>query len=128
MNDIVLPKEGDIPNLLLTKHANFLAAYGNNKDDYEFCMTEYLRMNGIYWSLTAMDLMGKLDEMDRDGIVLFIKQCQHENGGIGASVDHDPHLLYTLSAVQVGNKDFTHCICYEYLNCFVFFPSDFVSV
>jgi geranylgeranyl transferase type-2 subunit beta len=104
MNDIVLPKEADIPNLLLPKHASFLAAYGNNKDDYEFCMTEYLRMNGIYWSLTAMDLMGKLGEMDRDGIILFIKQCQHENGGIGASVDHDPHLLYTLSAVQVSNE------------------------
>lgn len=102
MNDIVLPKDGDIPALQLTKHANFLAAYGTNKDDYEFCMTEYLRMNGIYWSLTAMDLMGKLSEMDRNGIIDFIKQCQHDNGGIGASIDHDPHLLYTLSAVQVS--------------------------
>lgn len=61
-------------------------------------------MNGIYWSLTAMDLMGKLDTMDKKGIIDFIKQCQHDNGGIGASIDHDPHLLYTLSAVQVLTK------------------------
>ena len=104
MNDIVLPKEGDIPCLQLLKHASFLAAYGTNKDDYEFCMTEYLRMSGIYWSLTAMDLMGKLGEMDRNEIIEFVKQCQHENGGIGASIDHDPHLLYTLCAVQVHSN------------------------
>ena len=101
MNDVALPKDKDIPVLDLVKHAHFLASYGTNKDDYEFCMTEYLRMNGIYWSLTAMDLMGKLDVMDRKDIIKFIKQCQHENGGIGASIYHDPHLLYTLSAVQV---------------------------
>lgn len=101
MNDIVLPKESEIPGLQLSKHANFLAAYGTHKDDYEFCMTEYLRMNGIYWSLTAMDLMGKLDDMNRTEIIEFIKQCQHGCGGVGASIDHDPHLLYTLSAVQV---------------------------
>ena len=51
-----------------------------------------------------MDLMGKLDTMDKKGIIDFIKQCQHDNGGIGASIDHDPHLLYTLSAVQVLTK------------------------
>ena len=89
-------------NLILAKHAEFLASYGANKDDYEFCMTEYLRMSGIYWSLTAMDLMDKLGQMDRTSIIDFIKQCQHTNGGIGASVHHDPHLLYTLSAVQVN--------------------------
>lgn len=48
-----------------------------------------------------MDLMGKLEMMNREEIIEFIKQCQHENGGIGASIDHDPHILYTLSAVQV---------------------------
>ena len=28
-------------------------------------------------------------------------ECQHSNGGFGASQGHDPHLLYTLSAVQI---------------------------
>jgi len=27
--------------------------------------------------------------------------CQHECGGISASIGHDPHILYTLSAVQI---------------------------
>lgn len=32
----------------------------------------------------------------------FIKKCQDpESGGIRASIGHDPHILYTLSAVQI---------------------------
>lgn len=31
----------------------------------------------------------------------FVKACQHSNGGVSASEGHDPHMLYTLSAVQV---------------------------
>ena len=27
--------------------------------------------------------------------------CQHPNGGFGGSERHDPHLLYTLSALQI---------------------------
>lgn len=65
-------------------------------------MSEYLRMSGIYWGLTVMDLMGQLHRMNREEILVFIKSCQHECGGISASIGHDPHLLYTLSAVQVG--------------------------
>ena len=64
-------------------------------------MTEYLRMNGIYWGLTAIALMGGLNRMKQSEVLDFVKQCQHECGGVGSSVGHDPHLLCTLSAVQV---------------------------
>lgn len=67
----------------------------------EYTLSEYLRMSGIYWGLTVMDLMGQLPRMNRQEIVDFIKSCQHECGGVSASIGHDPHLLYTLSAVQV---------------------------
>ena len=65
-------------------------------------MSEYLRMSGVYWGLTVMDLMGQLHRMNREEILVFIKSCQHECGGVSASIGHDPHLLYTLSAVQVS--------------------------
>lgn len=68
----------------------------------EYCMSEYLRMSGVYWGLTVMDLMGQLHHMNKEEILAFIKSCQHECGGISASIGHDPHLLYTLSAVQVN--------------------------
>lgn len=38
---------------------------------------------------------------ERKEILSFIAGCQHENGGISASISHDPHILYTLSALQI---------------------------
>jgi geranylgeranyl transferase type-2 subunit beta len=68
-------------------------------------MTEYLRMSGVYWGLTAMSLLGQLERMERDEILAFVRACQDEgSGGIGASPGHDPHLLYTLSALQVSMR------------------------
>ena len=67
----------------------------------EYCITEYLRMSGVYWGVTAMDLMRKIDMMNKEEIIEFVKSCQHEDGGFGASLNHDSSLLYTLSAIQV---------------------------
>lgn len=64
-------------------------------------MSEYLRMSGVYWSLTAMHIMQAADRMDREGILQFVQDCQHDNGGFSAAPGHDPHLLYTLSAIQI---------------------------
>lgn len=100
VKDVVI--KPDAPNtLLLEKHVDYIAAYGSKKDDYEYTLSEYLRMSGIYWGLTVMDLMSQLQRMNRDEIIDFIKASQHECGGVSASVGHDPHLLYTLSAVQI---------------------------
>lgn len=65
-------------------------------------MTEFLRMSGIYWGVTGLDLMHQLDRVNRQEIIDFIKKCQcPTSGGISACEGHDPHLLYTLSAVQI---------------------------
>jgi geranylgeranyl transferase type-2 subunit beta len=58
-------------------------------------------MSGVYWGLTAMDLMHSLQEIDSKRVVDWVMSCQHENGAFGGNADHDPHLLYTLSAVQI---------------------------
>jgi geranylgeranyl transferase type-2 subunit beta len=34
-------------------------------------------------------------------ILSLIKSCNHSNGGISAAKGHDPHILYTLSAIQI---------------------------
>lgn len=65
-------------------------------------MTEFLRMSGIYWGVTALDLMDDVSKLDRASIVEFIKKCQCPiSGGVSPCENHDPHILYTLSAVQV---------------------------
>ncbi|CAH2038021.1 unnamed protein product, partial [Iphiclides podalirius] len=87
---------------MLYHHLDYLASYGLNKDDYEYCMTEYLRMSGIYWTLTALELMNQSSRLQKEEIIEFITSCQdNESGGISASIGHDPHMLYTLSAIQV---------------------------
>ncbi|XP_043262727.1 geranylgeranyl transferase type-2 subunit beta isoform X1 [Colletes gigas] len=98
-HDIDLPNT--ISDLLLEKHVKFLLSYGADKDEYIYCTTEHLRMSGMYWGLTALDLMGKLDQTNRNEVLEFIAQCQTESGGIASSLQHDPHLLHTLSAIQI---------------------------
>lgn len=72
-----------------------------NKESFEFHATEHFRMSGVYWGLTAMHLLGRLDVMDKDTILAWVLSCQREDGGFGGSERHDSHLLYTLSAVQI---------------------------
>ncbi|KAL4039183.1 hypothetical protein IC575_002830 [Cucumis melo] len=71
------------------------------KDDFQSVVMEHLRMNGAYWGLTALDILGKLNIVDADEVVSWVMSCQHESGGFAGNVGHDPHILYTLSAVQV---------------------------
>ena len=49
----------------------------------------------------ALSLVGALQDLDGAAVVDFVFSCQHECGGFGGNVGHDPHLLYTLSAVQI---------------------------
>lgn len=111
VNDVTIPDDlGAREILLFQKHADYLATYGNSEPgsehDYDYCVTEFLRMSGAYWGLTCMSLLDQLDRMKRDEVLSFIRKCQCPNGGICASPGHDPHLLYTLSAVQI-------CVLYD---------------
>ena len=65
-------------------------------------MSEYLRMSGIYWCVTAMDVSRCLDRMNKSDIIQFVIDNQTDSGGFAASQGHHPHLLHTLSAVQVS--------------------------
>ena len=87
--------------LEVDKHAEFIRDYEKKQDPFEAVVTEHLKLNGIYWGLTGMFLLGREAEMDRAGILDFVTSCAHDCGGFGGNVGHDPHLLYTLSAVQI---------------------------
>nr|CAI5834066.1 unnamed protein product [Callosobruchus analis] len=89
-------------SVLFEKHANFIKEYSQKENSYEYGMTDYLRMSGMFWGLTALELMNTLPTQSKDEIAEFIKNCQDpESGGISACVKHDPHILYTLSAIQI---------------------------
>lgn len=100
MNDVDISTE--LKELLTEKHIEYIANHGNDQNDYDYCMTEFLRMSGIYWGVTALDLMHELPKLEKEPIIEFIKKCQCPiSGGISACEGHDPHILYTLSAVQI---------------------------
>ncbi|XP_031382960.1 geranylgeranyl transferase type-2 subunit beta 1 isoform X2 [Punica granatum] len=88
-------------NLAVDNHVKYILSVEKRKDDFESVVMEHLRLNGVYWGLTTLDLLGKLDTVDADEVVTWIMKCQHESGGFGGNIGHDPHILYTISAVQV---------------------------
>ncbi|GAB4851328.1 hypothetical protein Ancab_030721 [Ancistrocladus abbreviatus] len=87
--------------LAVEKHVRYILSVEKKKDDFESVVMEHLRMNGAYWGLMTLDLLGKLDAVDQDEVISWIMLCQDESGGFSGNTEHDPHILYTLSAIQV---------------------------
>lgn len=87
-------------HLATAAHVSYIQSLDTRRDSYEYWLTEHLRLNGVYWGLTALHLLGRPDALPRDETIEFLLSCQHESGGFGAAPGHDPHMLYTVSAVQ----------------------------
>ena len=59
-------------------------------------------MNGIYWGLTALHMLGHPDALDREEMIEYVLSCWNaEAGAFGAHPEHDAHIHSTLSAIQV---------------------------
>jgi geranylgeranyl transferase type-2 subunit beta len=87
--------------LVVEKHIQYIQTLDKRKDEYEYWLTEHLRLNGLYWGLTALHLLGRPDALPRDEVLDFVVSCLHENGGFGAAPGHYAHMLYTVSGVQI---------------------------
>lgn len=91
-----------ISQLNIPLHVKYIQSLGENKDDLTYHLTAHLRMNAIYWGLTALCTMKQQDALDREELVKFVMSCwDDESGAFGAHPGHDAHLLPTLSAIQV---------------------------
>lgn len=64
-------------------------------------MTQHIRINGIYWALISLHLLGHPDVLPRDELMEEILACRHDDGGFGSAPGHDPHVVCTLHAVQI---------------------------
>ncbi|RYP79900.1 hypothetical protein DL769_002733 [Monosporascus sp. CRB-8-3] len=87
--------------LATSAHVKYIQSLDARKDEYEYWLTEHLRLNGLYWGLTALHLLRHPDALPRDETIDFVISCQHDSGGFGAAPGHDAHMLYTVSAVQI---------------------------
>lgn len=80
------------------KHAKFLLATAQSRG-FEWVMSEYLRMSGIYWSLTALCLLDADHKLPKDELVAFVKSCHSPCGGFSPAPGHYPSVIYTLSVM-----------------------------
>ncbi|KAI1739417.1 terpenoid cyclases/Protein prenyltransferase [Xylaria scruposa] len=96
-------EEKEVGKLVLAtdQHVKYIQSLDTRKDEFDYWLTEHLRLNGLYWGLTALHLLKRPDALPRDEAINFVLSCQHENGGFGAAPHHDAHMLYTVSAVQI---------------------------
>lgn len=91
--------------LHVDQHVRYIQALDTRKDEYAYWLTEHLRLNGIYWGLTALHLLKRPEALPRDGVLDFTIGCLRTDGedagGFGAAPGHDAHMLYTVSGVQI---------------------------
>ena len=89
--------------LYIQKHIDYIKSLeSKNKSSLLAVYSAHLRLNAIYWGSTALYLLNAIDQLDRNTIVRNIMECYHPKvGGFGGHKGHDPHLLFTLSAIQV---------------------------
>lgn len=67
-----------------------------------FYFTDHKRLSGVYWALSSLSLMGRFDDLPKQPIVDYVMSCYHsELGAFSGHSDQDPHLLYTLSGIQI---------------------------
>ena len=100
--DVKIPEKHLQTQLFLDKHVQFINTY-SEKFKFEYEMVEYLRMSALYWASTALDIAGKIDLLDKKEITEFCNKSWHDKiGGFSAAPGHDPHILYTLSAIQLA--------------------------
>ncbi|KZO95971.1 rab geranylgeranyltransferase [Calocera viscosa TUFC12733] len=88
--------------LLIEKHVKYIQSLGENTDDLMYHMTAHLRLNAIYWGLTALCIMGRPDALVKEDVIEFVMSCwDDDEGAFGAHPGHDAHILPTLSAIQI---------------------------
>eukprot|EP00040_Diaphanoeca_grandis_P030233 m.178309 g.178309 ORF g.178309 m.178309 type:complete len:333 (+) comp31934_c0_seq1:354-1352(+) len=57
-------------------------------------------LSGLYWGLNSAAALKSSDAIDYEWAVQKVLAAQCSNGAFGGNAGHDPHVLYTLSAVQ----------------------------
>ncbi|TDL16803.1 terpenoid cyclases/Protein prenyltransferase [Rickenella mellea] len=88
--------------LLTDLHVSYIQSLDKHQDDLAYHLTSHLRLNGVYWGLTALCVMNRQDALPRDDMIQFVMSCwDDEAGGFGAHPEHDAHILPTLSAIQI---------------------------
>ena len=79
-----------------------------SKDDLMYHLTAHLRMNAIYWGLTALCIMGHQDALDREEMIEFVMSCWDDKAG-GSPANFGGKMFDRCMKVALAHtQDMTH--------------------
>lgn len=67
--------------LLIPLHVAFIEALDKKRDSLAYHFTTHLRMNGVYWGLTALEILGRPEVLDRQALIDFVFSCWNDDTG-----------------------------------------------
>ena len=104
----VAPKDAVIPekaltSLIIDKHIDFIAKYEiNEATKYDYSMSESLRMSGIYWAQTALDIMNASQRMEKIKVMsLLVEKCNVYTLG-----QRNMYILIKISRITFNIRNF----------------------
>lgn len=88
--------------LLRDLHVAYIDSLDKQQNTIEYWFSEHLRINGVYWGLTALCLLESESVFNEKDVIAFVMSCwDSRTGGFAAFPRHDAHLVTTLSALQI---------------------------
>lgn len=83
-------------------HFSFLLHEERFREQLYWHATDYLHVSGTYWTSMALALIGGLHHTNQDLVFGFLDRCYDSTTGAwSGNVNHNIHILYTLSALQL---------------------------
>lgn len=93
----------DATSVDIDKHVKYiLGLEEKTKTSDALYFTDHKRLSGVYWALSSLCLLNRLDDLPKERILKYVMSCYHpKEGSFSGNTDQDPHLLYTLSGIQI---------------------------
>lgn len=58
-------------------------AVAQKQDSPEMLFADHRRLSGVYWAVSALDLLGALDRLDKESILGYVMSCYRAEEGTG---------------------------------------------
>ena len=92
-----------IDKKLIAKYIDNLEVTLDDETQLEFHLSQHLRMNGLYWAAVSKQMIDqKVSKSQEEELITWVKKCfDAKSGSFSPYIDHDTHILSTLSAIQL---------------------------
>ena len=78
---LLVPLTDPTKDLLIPLHVKHIMKLSSNTTSLAYHLSTHLRMNGVYWGLMALEIMGRGDELKTDELVEFVMSCWDSRSG-----------------------------------------------